>query len=925
MSTDSLNVTNILWFSDAEANESRWVGGKGANLGYMTKGGFDVPAGFTITTSAYSAFIDKTGLEEKVARILQDVDYASPDSIEDATAAIRGLLVSTPMPQAIADEIRAAYQKLGKELYVAVRSSGAAEDLAEASFAGLHDTYLDICGEDALIDAVQRCWASVWTGRATSYRHTKGFVHSEAPIAVVVQQMVSSEVSGVMFTANPMTTVTDEIVINASWGLGEAVVQGITTPDAFVLKAGTLRILEKTLGSKAVRIVRDPETGKGTVTQEVPMAERGHFTLSDTQLFALGDLGRRIQKHYGDFPQDIEWGYADGQFFVLQSRPVTGVELSWDAEVNDSVPGVAPDDQLWSRNFADEGWTGAVTPLMFSWRGLTMNAGHSHCAQMCGFPDLDYTAKRLWQFNKGKAYFNPDVDRGFIEQTVPPALRAGMLGKLPAIWREETAAAPFSYLKYAQMYFRLQTLVPHEGLNWTDTLAKVLKTEAGQYNGLSVEETSRLSDVELERYIDRMIALEGKFYDVVWTGLMVIFRDAISLLGLLTAKWYDGDNPGIFTDLITGTNQRTLTAIENGELWKISQHIRGSETLMSLFQEKPGAEFFKHLPDSADGRELLKIYDSFVQEHGHRGHADRDIYFSRRAEDPGVDYRALQVMLTVASPVDPEMAEHAVNERRRAATALAVENIKQKPFGSIKAEIFKLLLDYVHRYIAGRDDERHFVDRSTFAIKRGFQEASRRLLARGILQGERDFYFLTKIELFELLHGRGNLPLAKAKIAGRMRDFDRVDSREVTPPPFVVRGKGLNLDAPIASGDGVLQGVGTSRGTVTGTARVVKTLKEIGRIKDGDILITNSTDPGWTPVFLVIKGIVLETGGMLAHGSLLAREYGFPAVQIDDAIQHIPDGATILLDGDAGVVRLLQAEPLSDEQTASAGDPAIAS
>ncbi len=911
MTASCLNVSNILWFTEAAASDSQKVGGKGANLGYMTQAGFDVPPGFTVTTGAYSAFIEQSGVQEKIARILESLDYGAPTSLEDATTAIRGLLVGTAMPSTLADEIRAAYRKLGGDLYVAVRSSGAAEDLAEASFAGLHDTYLDIRGQEDLLDAVQRCWASVWTSRATSYRHTKGFAHSEAPIAVVVQQMVSSEVSGVMFTANPMTTVTDEIVINASWGLGEAVVQGITTPDAFVLKAGTLKILEKNLGSKAVRIVRDPETGKGTVTQDVPLSERGQFTLSDSQLFTLGDLGRRIQKHYGDFPQDIEWGFANGQFFVLQSRPVTGVELSWDAEVNASVPGEAPDDQLWSRNFADEGWTGAVTPLMFSWRGLTMNAGHSHCAQMCGFPDLDYTAKRLWQFNKGKAYFNPDVDRGFIEQTVPPALRPGMLGKLPAIWREETAAAPFSYLKYAQMYFRLQTLVPHEGVNWTSTLTKVLNTEADLYNGLSNEETSRLSDAELERYIDRMIALEAKFYDVVWTGLMVIFRDAISLLGFLTSKWYDGDNPSIFTDLITGTNQRTLTAIENGELWKLSQHIRGSMNLMALFQAHQGADFFAQLPDSADGRELLGIYDKFVREHGHRGHADRDIYFLRRAEDPGVDYRALQVMLTVANPVDPEVMEKAVNQRRHTATALVIENIKQKPFGSIKAEIFKLLLDYVHRYIGGRDDERHFVDRSTFAIKRGFQEASRRLLDRRILKGERDFFFLTKIELFDLLYGRGNLPLAQAKIAGRMRDFDRVDSRDVVPPPFIVRGKALNVDAPKASGDGVLQGVGTSRGSVTGTARVVKTLKEIGRIQDGDILITNSTDPGWTPVFLVIKGIVLETGGMLAHGSLLAREYGFPAVQIDDAIQHIPDGATILLDGDTGLVRLLQPAPVS--------------
>ncbi|HEV7862469.1 MAG TPA: PEP-utilizing enzyme, partial [Acidimicrobiia bacterium] len=232
--------------------------------------------------------------------------------------------------------------------------------------------------------------------------------------------------------------------------------------------------------------------------------------------------------------------------------------------------------------------------------------------------------------------------------------------------------------------------------------------------------------------------------------------------------------------------------------------------------------------------------------------------------------------------------------------------IRKKPLGAIKVEIFKVVLDYTHRFLMDRDNERHFVDRSTFTIKRGLLEVNRRLMERGILTDERAFYFLIKEELFDLLDGRGDLALCEAKIAARSKNFDLLHSKEQIPPLYLQRGRPVVLDAPEVDTGGGLRGVGTSRGLVTGTARVVKELKDIGRVKNREILVTNSTDPGWTPVFLVISGIVLETGGMLAHGSCLAREYGFPAVQVANAMRRIPDGATITVNGDTGEVTILE-------------------
>jgi pyruvate,water dikinase len=240
-----------------------------------------------------------------------------------------------------------------------------------------------------------------------------------------------------------------------------------------------------------------------------------------------------------------------------------------------------------------------------------------------------------------------------------------------------------------------------------------------------------------------------------------------------------------------------------------------------------------------------------------------------------------------------------------------VANIRRKPLGALRAKLFRRVLDYALRALMARDNERYLMDRSSFTTKQGLLEVNRRLRERGLLDGERDFYFLSRDELYGLLRGqRDDLPLLQAKIEARQRDFDRFNRRETVPPPYLHRGRGQDLDdAPAAGVDGMFQGVGTSRGRVTGTARVVKGLDEIGRVRNGEILVCNSTDPGWTPVFIVISGIVLESGGMLAHGSCLSREYGIPAVQVSRAMSLIPDGATVTVDGDTGRVTILDEEP----------------
>ncbi|CAN0262821.1 unnamed protein product, partial [Phaeothamnion confervicola] len=377
----------IILFDDPRAADVSQVGGKAASLARLSQAGFRVPPGFTVSTAAQAAFFAVHGLNTTIAAVLARLDYDDPLALEDGTAQIRALIESHPLPDALAAQIESHYAALGADSYVAVRSSGTAEDLVEASFAGLHDTYLDVRGGAALIDAVRRCWASMWSARATAYRYRGGFDHVTAHIAVVVQQMVAAEVAGVMFTGNPLTARTDEIVINASWGLGEAVVSGILTPDEYVLSMDTLAIKHSSIGDKEVQIVRAP-AGDGTVRIEVPHSLREAMSLSVNKTQALAELGREVMHFYGGLPQDIEWALAGGELYLLQSRPITGVDFTWDEDVD--AWHTAPDDEntVWTHTWCEQFLTGGITPLFSSLRSWECQVNWTHFAKVYGFDEI---------------------------------------------------------------------------------------------------------------------------------------------------------------------------------------------------------------------------------------------------------------------------------------------------------------------------------------------------------------------------------------------------------------------------------------------------------------------------------------------------------------------------------------------------------
>ena len=909
------------------------VGGKAASLGKLVKADFPVPPGFVITTDGYAECIRANELETNIQKILAGIDYQNLGQLEAETAKIRDAVAGCALPDGLADQIARAYGELGDDPYVAVRSSGTAEDLEDASFAGQYDTYLDIKGTDALLDAVRRCWASMWTARVTAYRQSKGFGHRDIGIAVVVQTMVQADVAGVMFIGNPMNARADEIVINASWGLGEAVVSGAVTPDEYIVGRDTLEIKRRTLGSKEKRTIRNGKTRIGTVEESVPDDLREQYTLTDEQAAELAEMGRSVTNYDDGLPQDTEWALSDGSFYLLQSRPVTGVPFTWEEEL-DLWPDVPEDDDvIWSRSWADEFWHGAVTPLFWTVRGTWLRLVGAGLGM--GPYIGDRGGMRWLKYHRGTVYFDTRVDELIAEFALPPFLRESLLRRVHPSRKDKVKSAPFDLERIVSMFKKAEERRGGGIRNISAAYERFRTFRKGgeKYEArISGKETPypmdpdffqtrpdeealrALGDDELFERVERIVQTMGGFGrslslpDEARDRMPPPYRLYVDVaLRYILENWYDGDNPNAYTDVISGLPERTQQFHDDYDFWQLADVIRRSEKLLSLLKEFEGPAFFEELRNHEEGRQFLSQYEAFLVTNGPRGHADRDIYYPRRIEDPGIDYQALRLLATADNIVSPEEREERLRQRREAATADVIESLEKQPLGALKAAAFRALQDITLKQWIWRDDERPMGDTClTWSKKLLLCEIGRRTVSRGLLENERDFYFLGFEELRRLLKGTEPLPLARAKVAARAKDFDRFLARESDTPLFL-KGN-LPMDDGLATdklSDGVvLKGTGTSPGSVTARARVVKSLDGIGHLENGDILICNSTDPGWTSAFSVVSGVVAETGGMAAHFSCLSREYGLPAVSLPNAMKLIEDGALITVNGSTGEVRL---------------------
>jgi phosphohistidine swiveling domain-containing protein len=896
------NVQLTLPFGDINRTMLPVIGGKAANLGELTRAGLPVPPGFCVSTAAYDFVTEGANLDP----ILDDLAETRPDDtarLAELATAARAALLRARVPSRVAEAITQAYQELGNgaSVPVAVRSSATAEDLPHASFAGQQETYLNVVGADSVLDAVRRCWASLWTDRAVSYRASNEIDHRSVRLAVAVQRMVDATLAGILFTANPLTGRRRQAVIDASLGLGEAVVSGAVNPDHFVVNTATGTIVERRLGDKRVAV--RAAAGSGTERVELAASE-DEASLSDGQIRALAALGARVEAHY-EAPQDTEWAIdADGGIWLLQARPITTLF---------PLPAAAPatDDNLrvYFSGSVAQGVYRPLTPMGLQAFRLVASA----VVTLAGRPPHDPDA--------GPAFFTEAGGRLFFDIT--SALRSTFGRRVLDLAMRNMEARTAPILQHLTADPRLS---PVHTPAWRVLRAVLAVLIRGRTPPRIVQALVR---PEVARARARRVAAEFRTAGEVSQGASAAERlDTVERVLL-------GGPPGILPgvppsfgtgliasalagkllgDLATDDERRVaLRAIPHNPttemdlaLWALAQGVRGDPVATRAVRETPPEELAREYRGGTLPLKLQAGLADFLRAYGHRAVAEIDLGLPRWSEDPTYIIGVLANYLRLDNPeLAPDVQFRKAEQEAEEMMVDLARRATRK--GRLRGALIGFFLRRA-RDLSGMREMPKFCIILLFARARELLwPVGEELAKTGRLESADDIFFVTLPEARAALAGEDLRPLVR----GRRAAYDQEMRRRRVPRILLSDGTEPEVEAPDASGaaDGILLGTAASGGVVTAKARVILDPAD-ARLEPGEILVAPSTDPGWTPLFLTAGGLVMEMGGAMSHGAVVAREYGIPAVVgVPDATERIATGERITVDGSAGTVAT---EPRSD-------------
>jgi pyruvate,water dikinase len=883
----------IKWFSEITTEEIPLVGGKGANLGEMVSAGFPVPPGFCLTAPAYRAFIDATEIGNDIKDILANTNLDYPLDVEDKSRYIRKLIYRQSIPRDMEQEILDTYFQLSGELEnvrikqvpVAVRSSATAEDLPTASFAGTMDTYLNVRGESALLDHIKRCWASLWTARAVIYREKQGFDHHRVYLAVVVQSMIPSETSGILFTVNPINGNRDETVINASWGLGEAIVSGMVTPDTITVNKINQNIVSKEIADKQLKISYAQDGG--VVESEIAPEHRSKPTLTDAQILDLTELGKEIEGYYAS-PQDIEWAYAGGKFYLLQARPIT--TLTEETQTTGS-------EHEYNRSMFVEILPDPLSPIF-----APVVARLFHSMLEFTFKSLGFTTPQDMEgvgIYYNQVYFNKNYIEASLE-TLSPSVRDPMVANIVNPFGHHGGGSNFDFSRaYIGMVIRL--------LRFMNNFPKQLPKLLDQYH----QDVEKLGRIDIQSQSSEQIVghLEGFIYGPARELLdnnfllIAVTKRAYQTLGVLLKPYFHDETDEVRGKLISG-NTGNVTMETNIHLWDLARVAKSSAVVSHLIREYSGEELFTRLGKSTEGQSFLNELSIFLSEFGHR-EVRMDIIYPTWVEDNTPVISFIRGYLDVDDSQDPSIhQEQLIIQRKR-----LISEVRNKITESARGRyliwpIFNWLLDKTEILTRERDTLHFELTRAFPLYRKILSKLGDRLEESKLISNSGDIYYLTLDEIGEIV--RDPEPVYEL-IKTRREEFEINKSRSW---PVIIRGKEeifLEGSEPGQSTESGLAGISGSPGTVTGVARVINGPEEFGKLQKGEILVAPITNPVWTPLFAIASGIVTEVGGILSHGAIVAREYGIPAVMsIPSATKLLTDGETIIVDGNKGFVYLAQ-------------------
>ena len=863
----------VLEFQEIDHTQVALVGGKGAQLGQLSRmAGIRVPPGFCVTTTPFQLIMQQT---PSIADRLDRLSRLPPDdraAIRALSAELRQTLEAIAIPDDLAAAITRSLARLGGHFACAVRSSATAEDLPTASFAGLHDTYLNVVGAAAILQHVRRCWASLFTERAVTYRQQTGLDHRQVHMAVVVQQMVFSDAAGVLFTADPVSGHRLVATVEASFGLGEALVSGLVNADVYTVRDD--EIVARRVAAKQLAIQALPSGG--TRQQAIEPHRQLQPALTDAQVVRLARVGRQIEAHLGR-PQDIEWCLRGDEFLIVQSRPITTlfpIPAQTDGE-NHVYVSVGHQQMM----------TDPMKPL-----GISM---------------WQLTAARPMHAAGGRLFV--DVTR----QLASPTSRAALL-KLIGQGDPLIRDALLTILDRGNFI----PTVPDPGPAGASAVATPAPLETDPAIVDALIERSEASVAALERDIRGYSG--SALLDFILTDLQELKRilfDSRSnqvWMSAMQAVWWLNDQLQAWlgeknaADTLARSVPHNITSEMGLALLDVADAIRPHPEAVAFLQlqldHHEGEDFLDELANVAGGREARDAIQTWLDTYGMRCVGEIDITKPRWSERP---VTLVPILLTDIQNFEPGAGQRRFEQGRQEAwnkQEELLERVRALPGGEQKAGEVKRMIDRVRTFIGYREYPKYGMIRRYFVYKQALLEEAERLAQARVLAEKEDIFYLTFQELQEVVR---MLHVDDALIRERK---DAFRSFQALTPPRVLTSDGEAVDGAYQRDDvptGALVGVPVSRGTVEGRARVALEMAEAD-VEPGDILVTAYTDPSWTPLFVAVGGLVTEVGGLMTHGAVIAREYGLPAVVgVQHATRRIRDGQRIRVRGTDGYVEIL--------------------
>ncbi|PPS69946.1 MULTISPECIES: rifamycin-inactivating phosphotransferase [Streptomyces] len=864
----------VLDLRDVDETHLAIVGGKGAHLGTLARiEGISVPGGFCVTTDAFRRIVARS---PSIESLLDQLSRSNPDdreTIGTLSAQIRRTIEETAVPDDLASEITRAVARLGEQVACAVRSSATAEDLPTASFAGQQDTYLNVVGPTEVLRHVSRCWASLFTERAVTYRQRNDIDHRMVDMAVVVQRMVFPHASGILFTADPVTGNRKVATVDAGFGLGEALVSGLVNPDVYKVRQG--EVVERTVAAKQLAVHALPDGGTQQVAVDAQRQQEP--ALTDAQVVQLVQLGRRIEEHFGR-PQDIEWCLVDDGFQMVQSRPITTL-----------FPIPETDDQA---------------------NHVYVSVGHQ---QMMTDP-MKPLGLSVWKLTA----MAPMTDAGgrlFVDATralSSPASRAGLLdlvGRGDPLTRDAL-----------ETVLERDDFVP--SLPDPDPKAAPGGPRAGGGAPTPIETDPAVVTGLIERNRESIAALRRdigtKTGPALFDFLVEAFEehkrvltDPLSIQAIMAgmeATWWLNDKLQEWLGEKNAADTLTLSAPDNVtsemglELLDVADAIRPHAQVVQFLQNAGGDGFLDELPKLAGGTEARDAIEAYLDRYGMRCAGEIDITRPRWRERPST---LVPAILDNVRNFEPGAARRRFEQGRQEAWKKeqdVLSRLRALPDGESKADETKRMIDRVRTFIGYREYPKYGIVSRYFVYKQALLGEADRLVQAGVLADREDIFYLTFQELHDVVRSQH---VDDQLIEQRKEAFR---TYHALTPPRVLTSEGEAVNGAYRRDDvppGALIGLPVSGGTIEGRARVILDMAQAD-LEAGDILVTAFTDPSWSPLFVGIAGLVTEVGGLMTHGAVIAREYGLPAVVgVNQATELIRDGQRIRVHGSDGYVEIL--------------------